>query len=235
MARLPGNLYYCILCLFAMTAALFATGCGSGFTGDLPLNRIKKSLAGTPTYSIILEDMKEEGNFVKQYYHKYKIVQLEESGKTDWLEVPEKYYRANKTFLGMSLFAKKDGEEIASVAPPGYQYVGDKQYGQWRTDHRGRSFWEFYGQYAFFSTMFGGWYRPIYRDDYRTYSRYRSQNRPYFGGNNQFGTSGSVAKKNKPDFYSRNMAGKQGFSNRVSNRIGRSRTGYRGRSGGFGK
>lgn len=208
-------------------------------SNELPIEKIKKALKDSPSYSIILDDMKEDGNFFKNYYHKYRVVQEDDAYTVDWLEVPADYYKTNESFLGMSLAGKKDGEQQNSVSPPGYRYVGDSRYGHWRNDSHGGSFWEFYGKYAFFSSLIGGWYRPIYRNDYNSYSRYRRNNKIYYGRNNEFGTNGSIAKKNKPNFYARRMNqknfSKASFKDKVSQRIGRSRTGFRGRAGGFGK
>lgn len=238
MERLP---HMTRIGFLAATMILFLIGgCSSG-PRVAPIDKLKQNLKDVPTYSIILDDMKEEGNFSSRYFHKYRIVLAEQSdtGTTDWLEVPEDYYRINEPFLGMTLAVKKDGEASSSVSPPGYQYVGDPKYGQWRTDHRGNSFWEFYGKYAFFSSLFGGFNRPIYRDDYDSYRQYRSRNTPYFGRNKQYGTNGSYTRQTKPNFYSRRTArlnAKQSsFKSKVAKRTGRTRTGYRSRSGGFGK
>jgi hypothetical protein len=230
----PFRVYKSFISLLAVTisAVFLFYGCGGG---DLPVEKIKKALKDTPTYSIILEDMKEDGNFFKDYYHKYEVVQEKDSGITDWLEVPEDYYRTNQAFLGMTLVSKKDGKLSSDVSPPGYRYVGDSRYGRWRTDHRGSSFWEFYGKYAMFSALLGSFNRPIYRDDYNMYNQYRSRNMPYYGRNNEYGTNGSITKKTKPDFYSRKMASQRSFKDRVKQRTGRTRTGYRGRSGRVGK
>ncbi len=221
----------------AILIILFVNGCNSG--GELPVERLKKSLKHSTDYSIILEDMKESGNFIPSYSHKYRIINGEQNSVTSWLQVPEKYYRKTSSLLGMAIAGKADGKEINSAAPPGYQYVGNSKYGQWRQDHRGSSFWEFYGKYALFSTLLGTWNRPIYRNDYQSYRNNRSQGNHFFGRNNQYGTNGSVTKKNKPNFYARKQARQKmrtsSFNNRVSKRIGRTRTGFRGRAGGFGK
>jgi len=214
-------------------------GCGRPISGDLPIRRIQKILVNVPTYSIILEDMKEEGNFFKTYFHKYRVVKENERQATGWLEVPEGYYKRNENFLGMSLATRKEGEDSLGVKPPGYAYVGDSRYGKWRNDNRGGSVWEWYGKYALFSSLFGGWYRPIYMNDYNSYNSYRSRKQPFFGRNKEFGSSGSIAKRTKPNFFARHMAkqrsGRSSFANKVSSRIGRTKTGFRGRSGGFGK
>jgi len=215
---------------------LFFTGCGSDPT---PLNDIEDALNNAGAYSIILEDMKEEGNFFKDYYHKYRIIQDDKANTTDWLKVSEDVYRANEALLGMTIAGRKDGESLPAAAPPGYQYVGDPRYGSWRTDSSGRTFWAFAGGMALGRMMDSGRYPPIYRSDYDAYTSYRSRRTPYFGRNNQYGTFGTVTQKTRPDFYARRMAKearkKSSFSKKVSERIGRTRTNFRGRSGGRGK
>jgi len=228
-----------IPCLIAF-AGLLLCACSTG-PREAPIEKLKQNLTDIPTYSIVLDDMKTEGNFQERYYHRYRVVNPDasEEGTTGWLEVPERYYKTNEPFLGMTLASKKDGELSSSVSPPGYQYVGDEQYGRWRQDSRGGSFWEFYGKYALISHLFGGFNRPIYRDDYNMYRQYRSRNTPYFGKDNRYGTNGSYTKKSKPNFYSRRVARdrakKASFKQRVTKRTGRTRTGFRGRAGGFGK
>jgi len=210
-----------------------------------PLKIIVAKLAQTPEYSIILNDIKKEGMFSKSYYHKYKIVQGDKAYFTKWLRVSENSYRQNENFLGMTLASKtKDGQKSNTPYPPGYQYVGNKEYGNWRQDSRGNSFWEFYGKYALFSSLFGFGNRSFYRNDYNRYRSFQGSNRPYFGsknksGINQFGTNGSLTKRTNPTFYERRMAkqksAKSGFSNKVNKRFGGSRTTFGRGRGGFGK
>ncbi|MCP3926851.1 MAG: hypothetical protein GY714_30195 [Desulfobacterales bacterium] len=205
-----------------------------GCSGEIvdPLIKIKMDLKKASTYSIVLEDMKEEGTFSSKYFHKYRIIEETNGKATDWLQVTKGTYQKNVNFLGMSIFAKKDGKFVEGVNPAGYQYVGDPKYGKW-TNRGGSSFWEFYGQYAMLRTLFGGWYSPIGFNDYDYYKRYRRNNRsPFYGKNKRYGTFGKLAKKAKPSFFTRNSSS---FRNKFSSRIGRSNSGFRGRSGGRGK
>lgn len=216
---------------------VFLSGCGGG-EETLPVQLIGKALKDFPTYSIILEDMKEEGNFTKSFFHKYRVVQEDTGWSTVWYPVSKDYYKAHENFLGMSLSSKKEGKVESDVAPPGYAYVGDSTYGQWKDDGKGGSFWEFYGKYALISSLMGGWYRPIYRTDFDMYKRHRKVKKPFFGSKNQYGTKGTVAKKAKPAFYKRKSAAASGgssFKKKVTGRMGRTRTGFRGRAGGVGK
>ncbi len=217
--------------LFIVLIILSFTGCTQQ---EEPIQRIKKNLKGVPEYSIILEDMKDDGIFSTSYFHKYRVIVESNGWLTDWMQVSEQYYKDNEKFLGMSLATKTDGKESNTASPPGYNYVDNPKYGEWKKDSNGNSFWVFFGQYMMLRTLFGGWYRPIYMNDYRSYSNYRSQKRPFFGSKNQYGSNGSVAKKAKPGFFERKKArsslGRSSFRDRVSQRVGRSRTGFRSRS-----
>lgn len=218
-----------LIAVLAILTAFICYGCGRPRP---PLEEIRKDLKGLPNYSVILDDMKEEGTFFKDYFHKYRIVTAEKTVSMDWRKVPEDYFRRYLPFLGMTIWVKKDGKEGGSVGPPGYEYVGDKRYGKWNTDSSGRSFWVFYGQYRLFSDLLGG--GPLYRRHYNSYDNYRRNNRPYYGPNKEYGTNGSVTKRQKPNFYARRMsaerARKSSFSQRVKQRTGRTRTTFRGRS-----
>jgi hypothetical protein len=211
-------------------------GCGADTTS---LQDIEHALKNARSYDIILEDMKVEGNFFKDYYHRYRIVQGDNVRTTDWLRVSKEVYRANEALLGMTIAGRKDGDPLPAAAPPGYPYVGDPRYGSWRTDSSGRTFWAFAGGMALGRLMDAGRYPPIYRSDWEDYRTYRSRKSPYFGKNRQYGTYGTVTQKTRPDFYQRRMAReaqkKSSFLKKVSQRTGRTKTNFRGRSGGRGK
>ncbi|MBL1292801.1 MAG: hypothetical protein COB61_002910 [Thiotrichales bacterium] len=55
---------------------------------------------------------------------------------------------------------------------PGGNLVGNPHYGQWQTNSSGSSFWAFYGQYAFFSSLFRG---PVYYGNWSS-----GRNRSYY-------------------------------------------------------
>ncbi len=215
---------------------LWAWGCGGPRN---PVEEMQKSLARAPEYTITLEDMQEKGSFFPDYYHKYKVVQGGRQRVTGWIEVPESVYRRYEAFLGMALAAKSDKGVNNTPHPAGYHHVGNPHYGRW--DNRGgSSFWVFYGQYALMRDLMGGGGRSIQRADYNDYRTYRDRGRPYYGRNREWGTQGSVTKKQKPTFYERRKQAtarrKSSFSQKVRSRTGRSRSGFGSRSrGGFGK
>ncbi len=211
-------------------------GCGPDGS---PLEAIRQKLAGQSTYSVVLENMKREGTFFKNYYHQYQIATPGKTWPTGWIEVPKDFYQRYATYLGMTIAGMKDGEPLMAAAPPGYQYVGDTRYGRWRSGPGGE-YWAFNRNTPLFDEMELDIDFPhVYRHDYRKYRSARSKRVPYFGSKRQFGTQGSYTKKTKPNFYQRRAAKtsmkKASFSEKVSKSIGRTRSGYRGRSGGRGK
>ena len=227
--------FYRPMILFLLATLFSAAGCATNV--EDPLSKISASLANQPAWSIILEDMREEGNFFTAYFQKYRIVTDEGSKLTDWYPVPEKMYKRYEPFLGMTIRVKDAESEKEVVGPPGYEHVGDTRYGRWQVDGSGRSFWVFYGQYRLFSDLLGG--RPVYRDHYRDYQSHTRTKRPYYGPNKGYGTAGTITRQQKPDFFQRRAAKirakKTSFSDKVNRRIGRSKTRARSRSSSFGK
>ncbi len=223
------------LTVFGVFFALFLGACGA----DTPVKRLQSDLDSFPEYSIVLQDMKEEGNFFSDYFHRYKVITGEKVDGADsvsyrteileWEQVEEKFYKDHANYLGMVLASKgPDGKVSDSKEPPGYQYVGNPQYGTWRTDNSGNSFWAWYGKYAMMSSVFGMFNRPIYRNDFDDYRSYRRSGRPYYGSNNRYGTSGSYTQQSNKSFYDRRVAKetakKQSFAEKVKQRSRKTNT-----------
>jgi hypothetical protein len=232
-------------------------GCGAG-GGDPWQARINQALESPeqvtayPEFSVVLLDMEKQTTSGKpRYYHRYKLIYA--TGATpgaytyqeqvgDWQEVPPARYQAHVNNLGMTLVAKKDGEITRTAQPPGYQYVGDPRYGEWKTDARGSSFWSFYGKYMFFSQMFSMLsYGPVFRSGWDDYATYRRGSRPYYGRDGrEFGTRGSGTRTAYKGYFGRQKldprARSRAFESKVASRVSRSRMSpVRSRSGGFGK
>ncbi len=217
--------------------ALLLSGCGDK---TLPLDALRAQLGKAATYTITLENMKEDGNFFKDYFHQYQVGTPGKTWATGWMAVPEKFYRTYQPLLGMVVAGRKDGEPVQAAAPPGYMFVGDQRYGAWRSDTLGREYWAFNRNTPLFDEIeLDNDFPPIYRGDYRNYSSYRSRGVPYFGSGKQFGTQGAYTKKSKPTFFERRTAkasvSKASFTDKVKRSVGRGRTDFRSRAGGRGK
>ncbi len=209
-----------------------AAACDTG----TPLERLQAQLEPFPEYSVVLQDMDED---LFGYSHRYRVVvgqpragsdELDyREAVLDWQRVDSGSYERHRPSLGMVVLSKgADGNVDRDAHPPGYQQVGDERYGQWRQDSGGRSFWEFYGQYALLSHIIGGFGRPIYRDDWSGYRDARGRGQTYYGpgttgGGRTYGTNGSTTRQSNPDFFRRQQARQaaqsRSFGQRVSSRM----------------
>lgn len=225
-----------------------------------PLDNFIRDYANDSNFVVILHDMDVDDPTIgsTKYMHKYQII-TERSGApeasiTDWYTVTDEFFNKNVDNMGMELLSKKDGVLHKNVAPAGYSnYIGNERYGSWQHNN-GSSFWQFYGQYAFMSSMFNLMSYPArrsYWNDYR--GGYYGSSRPYYGpnGSRMYGTQ-SYSKTNagkKSSWGSKSSTFKSQVRNRVQrsasttkrNRISRSSSrsrsssSFRSRSGGFGK
>lgn len=232
-------------------------GCGEDKAFKVnPVDELVKSMSNLQEFTIILYDMDVEGSFSETYKHKYQIVKKVDtslvSNITDWNIVDEAFFNRHMDDMGMEIVTKKDGKVQKQVSPPGYSnYVGNPQYGSWATGANGSSFWQFFGQYMFMSTMFNMLTMPAYRSTYDDYRGSQAAGRPYYGtttnGQRMYGTQSEYNTKtgnNKQWFTKSSNAS---FRDRVRNRVApssdakrtHSGTRYspssRSRSGGFGK
>ncbi|MFC1603175.1 hypothetical protein ACFL3U_06380 [Pseudomonadota bacterium] len=107
---------------------------------------------------------------------------------------------------------------------PGSQLVGNPNYGGWKQDSQGRSFWEWYGMYSLFSNMFRP---PIYYGGWagnRGYSYYSDYGRNYYTSPSQRKGQQAQAAKTKQKFQ---KSGKSFKSPYAKTRAGASATAKR--------
>lgn len=139
-----------------------------------------------------------------KYYHRYTEVNGHNVTEGDWKEVDWEDFEENLDNLGMTIQSKPYGafedETMYAAVPAGMEYVGNEQYGEWKEDSEGNSFWEFYGKYAFMRSMFmpahGGYHYYYYSewDDWN--SNYRRNGRGYYGsGTRTYGSYGSTGTR----------------------------------------
>lgn len=194
-----------------------------------PVDKLIRDLSSEQNFTIILYDMDYvESN--DQYKHQYNILIDKADSvytkETDWLLVSSAFFNANVDNMGMEIASKKDGKLTKAVAPAGYtNYVGNEKYGQWK-EHNGSSFWEFYGKYAFMSSMFRMAMFPVhygYWNDYR--SNYYGHGRAYYGptnnGGRMYGTKSSYAQANSSSKWNSKSSD---FKSRVRSKVSRSST-----------
>jgi len=134
------------------------------------------------------------------YFHKYLREENGEISETGWETVGAAFYEQNLNNLGMAILSKPYGEfePDPQAAPPGLAYVGNPQYGEWKKDESGNSFWSWYGRYAFFASLF---FFPPHYYAYGSWNRWNTDYRykkPYYGQTRTgytFGTRGTRMKQ----------------------------------------
>ncbi len=245
--------------LIATCSILLLSSCGAPNDKwqKSPIDIAIRDLSNEQNFSIILYDMDADGN---KYYHKYLTVierpdTVLSSTSEEWQQVSSKFFNDNVDNMGMEIATKKDGVLSKVASPAGYNhYVGNERYGRWQTGSNGSSFWEFYGRYAFMSSMFNMMHRPTPMSYYNSYNRggyYGS--RPYYGNDNSnraYGTQSYTSSQqgkssswgSKPNSFKEKVRSdvKRSTSRTQSTKTSRSSSRYnssssRSRSGGSGK
>ena len=102
-------------------------------------------------------------------YHKYRILKDKKVEDTDWVEVnPDDFEKKNDS-IGIAIESKPYGyfeeDKIHSGFPAEMNYINNSRYGEWKNEN-GNTFWQWYGKYAFISSIFGGNEKRYYQNDY---------------------------------------------------------------------
>ncbi len=253
-------LKYFVLLLIVSLFSSCSSKNDSGSYDKSPLDIVIRDLSNEMNYSIILHDM-DYDDAGKTYKHQYNIL-IEKSDTvitkiTEWYTVSPTFFDTHKENMGMEIVSKKNWKLNKTASPPGYSnYIGNEKYGHW-VKRDGNSFWEFYGRYAFMSSMFRMSTFPVRYSYWNDYNRnYYNHGRPYYGtdayGRSMYGTRSSYSNSNtsskwnsKPSSFKnrvRQNVSKSSSSNKSSVKNKRSRTSSRysrsstrSRGGGFGK
>ena len=212
-------------------------GCSSDKFKKSKLDVLAKEMDNLENFTIILYDMDVEGSFSEEYKHQYKIIYNEASENdsievvpketiTDWYIVSKREFDSHINDMGMEVLSKTDNVLNKHTSPPGYSnYVGNAKYGEWKSNNSGNSFWHFYGQYAFISSMMGLASGPIYRNNYANYNNYRASGRSYYGntinGAPEYGTNSRTVQNKNSTFYKK-YNGNSSFKESINNRVQRS-------------
>lgn len=192
-----------------------------------PVDILVRDMSNVKNFSIILLDMDYTQGSDK-YSHKYNVIKETVdtliASETEWMTVSSRFFDANVNNMGMEITSKKDGKLSKIAAPAGYSnYVGNQKYGQWK-ERDGGSFWEFYGKYAFMSSMFRMAMFPVQHSYWNNYNRnYYGRGRSYYGpssnGRNMYGTNSNYTKSNSTSKWNNKPTS---FKNRVRSKVSRS-------------
>lgn len=154
--------------------------------------------SGSPL-SIILKDTFQAGFLIKTYYLKLKVVHGFKAPEEIVVRTTEEYWDNLQDKIGMSIFRRKEIDNVESTIPlpPGSLYLGDPSYGRWVYENSGQRIWRFHRPYRKkFPTIFGwGDWRPTY-EFYKRIQVSETSNTEFKGLHKEFGTDGSITKKN---------------------------------------
>lgn len=151
--------------------------------------------------SVILIDTHTTGFLIKTYYQKYRVI-------TDYDNVEEMIVRTSREFakknlknIGLSLYRRLESKEETLPVPPGSHYVGNEEYGTWRTSKTGANRWIFWKAYKDFPKYFGwGKWRPT-EEFFQQLRNSHVSNRAFYGVQGEFGINGRVTRENFPHFF----------------------------------
>lgn len=258
-----------LLLVFIIAISLSIVSCGGNSEAKFQkkaLDELIKTKTEQQNFSVILYDMDFDEK-TERYKHQYQVL-IQPNSNPDtllseiqpWVVVSAVDFKKYQEDMGMEIAVKTDGVLKKQTSPAGYsEYVGNEKYGKWDRRSDGTSFWAFYGQYAFMSSMFRMSMYPVrysYWNDYR--GNYYGSGRSYYGSNGtrSYGTGSNYSNSrsnsrwnSRPSSFKQNVRSKvqrsssarSSRSSRASSR--RSRSGsryssgsnYRSRGGGFGK
>jgi len=151
--------------------------------------------------TVILVDTHATGFLIKTYYQKYRVISGYDTVEDLIVRTSKEFARKNLDNIGLSLYRKTESKEEFLPLPPGSFYIGNREFGSWYTNKKGRTVWRFHRAFKNFPKYLGwGNFRP----DENFFQEMRSSmalNKPFYGTNNEFGPLGTVTQKNFPHFF----------------------------------
>ena len=155
---------------------------------------------------LILVDMKDERG---RFFHRYKSVRGRRVKTTSWKPVSAAYFRMHQDHLGMALYAKPKGtfhtDAITLASPPGYAYVGNKEYGKWKKKGTEKT-WKFHPKYQYMVPLFfGAGLAAVTYVAFHSYRKHRMRNVVWFGmaGAIWYGTRSARMRRRYKGYYAR--------------------------------
>ncbi|MBC75699.1 MAG: hypothetical protein CME64_06765 [Halobacteriovoraceae bacterium] len=157
-------------------------------------------IKGAPV-SVILVDTHSTGFIIKTYYQKYKVVYGFQTYEELIVRTSRAFTQKNKDYIGMSIFRRsEDLNESFTPLPPGSVFIGNRDFGRWRNTSKGKV-WSFYRAYRYIPQYTG---LKSYTATYNVFQQIQKSvrdNTPFFGFNDEFGTKGSITKREFPAYF----------------------------------
>ncbi len=154
-----------------------------------------------PSVAVILIDTHTTGFLIKTYYQKYRVISGYDNIEEMIVRTSREYAKKNLKNIGLSLYRKFENKEDFLPVPPGSNYVGNPEYGEWRTTKSGAVKWIFWKAFKDFPKFFGwGKWRPT-EEYYQLLRSSQVNNKAFYGVEEEFGINGRITRENFPHFF----------------------------------
>jgi hypothetical protein len=151
--------------------------------------------------SMVLMDTHTTGFLIKTYYQKFRVIKDYDNIEEMIVRTSREFAKKNLKNIGLSLYRRLENKEETLPAPPGASYVGNKEFGSWKTSKSGSTKWVFWKAYKDFPKYFGwGKWRPT-EEFYQQFRNSQVNNLPFYGAHDEFGINGEVTRENFPHFF----------------------------------
>lgn len=198
-------LFYCFLLLLYLGLSKSLSPSEFGISYVFNEQSLAKLATGSPV-SVILTDTHSTGFIIKTRYHKYKVVYGFQTYDELIVRVSGGFARRHENNIGMSVFRRNEEmEENFTPLPPGSVFIGDRDFGRWRETPEGRV-WRFYRAYRYLPRYLGLQDFKITYKFYQEIQQSLRQNKAFYGFNDEFGTRGSVTRKEFPAYFKKDRS-----------------------------
>lgn len=158
-------------------------------------------LVKAPLATVILVDTHATGFLIKTYYQKFRVISGYDTVEEMIVRTSKEFAKKNLPHIGLSVYRRTDEKEEFLPLPPGSLYIGNREFGEWRTSKSGITRWRFNKSFKNFPRYLGwGKFRP---DDkfFEELKTNVSINQPFYGPKKEFGPNGKITKENFPHFF----------------------------------
>lgn len=167
-----------------------------------------KLIKGNQSTAILI-DTHATGFLIKTYYQKYRVITGYDNVEELIVRTSKEFAKKNMDHIGLSIYRKADEVEEFLPLPPGSLYLGDSEFGEWKTNKKGKTYWKFNKVFKNFPKYLGwGKFKPD-MDFFQQMRSYASLNQAYFGPNHEFGPHGQITQQNFPQFFREERMKKQ--------------------------
>lgn len=194
-------LVYCALLLTYLGLSKSLSPSEFGISYVFNEESLANLVPGSPV-SVILTDTHSTGFIIKTYYHKYKVVYGFQTYDELIVRTSRNFTARHAKNIGMSIFRRNEAlEQYFTPMPPGSVFIGDRDFGRWRMSQVYGREWQFYRAYRYLPQYLGIDKFHITYSFYQEIQKRQRQNKSFHGFNDEFGTEGSVTRKEFPAYF----------------------------------